>query len=249
MRRISPVSLRKYQSCHVVRSTATKRSIALPPCPTHVRPLFTSSAAWFPRGGPYGRTTSSSESAMDHEASGPGPEEDAPDVDLATVMSSPDGQDPPPAPHRSFSDLVSSLVTPAHDKSPLPKHLSSLQHHMLAAFHPASQPLLSTSSSSSQPFQSSVVEEEADLNQLESSEAEEAYRSKEQVLALVTPFEGGGHYIEDAVNRVAASIDADLLRFDLSLGLGLGNPPAPLDSTCKDSSISCDRLADPCKPP
>jgi hypothetical protein len=50
----------------------------------------------------------------------------------------------------------------------------------------------------------------------------------ESVLALVSPFEGGRHYVLDAVKQVAADIDAEVLRFDLALGIGLHGDHSPL---------------------
>ena len=44
---------------------------------------------------------------------------------------------------------------------------------------------------------------------------------KEAVIALVSPFEGGRQYTFDAVKTVSSSMDAELLRVDLALGIGL----------------------------
>jgi hypothetical protein len=54
---------------------------------------------------------------------------------------------------------------------------------------------------------------------------------REAVLALVSPFEGGGEYVLDAVKKVAEKVRAEILTFDLALGLGLSGPAAPLAST------------------
>ena len=68
------------------------------------------------------------------------------------------------------------------------------------------------------------------IGQEEAAEDEDA-RSAEAVVALVTPFEGGKHYLLDAVAKVASEIDAEVLRFDLVLGLGLDGFSAPLGAT------------------
>jgi hypothetical protein len=50
----------------------------------------------------------------------------------------------------------------------------------------------------------------------------------ESVLAVITPLEGGDAYISDAVLRIAAGMDVEVLHFDLALGLGFDGASAPL---------------------
>jgi hypothetical protein len=47
-------------------------------------------------------------------------------------------------------------------------------------------------------------------------------RDEEDILALVSPFEGGEIYIRSAVEQVACAIDADIIRIDLTLAVGFG---------------------------
>ncbi len=59
-----------------------------------------------------------------------------------------------------------------------------------------------------------------------SQDSEEEKR--ENVVALVSPFEGGEGYIIEAVSKIASRLDADIVRLDLALGVGFEGLTSPL---------------------
>jgi hypothetical protein len=67
-----------------------------------------------------------------------------------------------------------------------------------------------------------------DMDEMTPSESEDGVDVKEAVLALVSPFEGGGHYVLDAVKGVAGRIGAEVMTLDLTLALGFDGVAAPL---------------------
>jgi hypothetical protein len=69
--------------------------------------------------------------------------------------------------------------------------------------------------------------EKVTLVRASNDKAEE--QTAEPVLALTTPFEGGESHVVDAVRIVARDVGAELLRFDLAMGLGFHGSGAPLE--------------------
>jgi hypothetical protein len=59
----------------------------------------------------------------------------------------------------------------------------------------------------------------------------------EPVIGVVSPVEGGDCYNRDAVLQVAQRLDAEVLRIDLALALGLSGPSGPLGLKGKASNI------------
>jgi len=230
MRRIASNNLRCRQLHHLRLVTLSRPSSRI----TQVlRPFTTSTASLYPRSGPRGWSPSASDPPDDPASQIHEDDDDFPD-DLSEA-GLPPGADPPPLPD-SFSSVVTSIVPPTRTDSPLPDDLRPLLAHVLTTFLPANQPCTPTLVKAqtgmpgvSGPFAfhngmpATIVEEDG-------GDQEDA-RTAEAVLALVTPFEGGKHYVLDAVQRVASEVDAEVLRFDLALGLGLDGSAAPLAST------------------
>jgi len=204
-----------------------------------VRTLTTSSTAFFPRSGPRGWSPAASEPPDDPATQIQEEEDDFPN-DLSEA-GLPPGADPPPLPD-SFPSIVTSIISPKETDSPLPENLRPLLAHVLMTFLPANQPCTptpikapSSMSGVSGPFTfhngvpTQMIEEDG-------GDQEDA-RTAEAVLALVTPYEGGKHYVLDAVERVASEVNAEVLRFDLALGLGLDGSAAPLASTGESPTL------------
>ena len=132
-----------------------------------------------------------------------------------------------------FHSLVTSVHAPSSADEALPEDLKTLHHHLLVSFLPKNQPR-QPSVSLSKSVRPDVLQQGqwhsinlSDLEELD-HQSQPTQASTEAVLALVTPFEGGQHYVTDAVLRVASQMDADVLRFDLALGLGIDGPGSPL---------------------
>ena len=145
--------------------------------------------------------------------------------------------DPDPNPNASqFKDLILSIATPTGSKE-IPRHLQQLQEAILAAFLPVNQHVESPSpvtaakhgpspfpmGPGSGPFPGGMIVHPFRAHATESDTAKEA------VVALVSPFEGGRQYTFDAVKTVASSMEAEVLRFDLALGIGLNGSDFAFD--------------------
>ena len=228
MRRVTPASLRRRQ-LHLLPIVPQRPSTPL----QHARPLTQTAGLFFPRSGPRGWSSSGPEIADEPASQIQEENDDFPDNHSDAGL--PPGADPPPQPN-SFSSVVISIIPPKPIESSLPDELRPLLAHVLTTFLPANQPCAptpvkppSSMSGVSGPFTfhngmpAAVSEQEDGGDQVDG-------RASEAVLALVNPFEGGKHYVRDAVERVASEVDAEVLRFDLVLGLGLDGPAAPLAS-------------------
>lgn len=132
-----------------------------------------------------------------------------------------------------FHEMVTSVCTPRLTDETLADDLKPLHHHLLMSFLPKNQPY-TPSINPTKPLRPSVLQQgqwhSINLTDLEDMEDQSppALPHAEPVLALVSPFEGGRHYVSDAVQRVASKLDADVLKFDLALGLGIDGPASPL---------------------
>ena len=228
MRRIAPASLRRRQ-LHPFPSIPQRPSTPL----QHARPLTRTAGCLYPRSGPRGWSSSGPE--ITDELASQIQEENDDFPDNHSDVGLPPGADPPPQPN-SFPSVVTSIISPNPVDSSLPDELRPLLAHVLTTFLPANQPCAptpvkppSSMSGASGPFTFhngipvTITEQEDGGDQADG-------RASEAVLALVNPFEGGKHYVRDAVERVASEVDAEVLRFDLVLGLGLDGPAAPLAS-------------------
>lgn len=230
MRRIAPASLRRRQLHRLLFPARTQLGEETLP---HRRPLSTTTTTLFPRSGPRGWTPTPSEPPEDPASQIHEEEDDFPN-DLSEA-GLPPGADPPPLPD-SFASVVTSIKSPSRSEGQLPDDLRPLLAHVLTTFLPANQPC--TPSPVKSPSNISGVNGPftfhngitATISEEDGGDQEDV-RTAEAVLGLVTPFEGGKHYVLDAVERVASEVDAEVLRFDLALGLGLDGPAAPLAST------------------
>ena len=233
MRQLTPCAIRRRQFCRIPSLSRFRPTTWVLP---RSRSLSTSTRILYPRSGPRGWNPAPSQPQDDaasqlHEDG----DDDFPD-DLVEA-GSPSEPNPPPVPD-SFASAVTSVLSPSRTDSSLPDDYRPLLAHVLTTFLPANQPCkpLTLKTPANIPgvsgpftFQNGMTVQSTE----EDGGDEEEARTAEAVLALVTPFEGGKHYVYDAVQRVAAEVDADLLRFDLSLGLALDGPAAPLASTGK----------------
>ena len=216
MRRVNPVTLCRARSRSSDLSIA-RRSVI----PT--RPLSASTTRHFPRSGPFCARHQSSDAAAAAPAK-PDTESSTPDVEEHFVDDAGEGSS-----NDSFASHVTSLTTPVPNDQPLPEELKTLYHHLLVSFLPHNQPHQAASASSSKlarpPPDGKWTTLHLDGLEEPSSPAPVV---PESVIALVNPFEGGRWYTEEAVTRVASQLDADVLKFDLALGLGIHGPASPL---------------------
>jgi hypothetical protein len=132
-----------------------------------------------------------------------------------------------------FHERVTSISPPSSTDEPLPDDLQPLHNHLLMSFLPKNQPHLPLASPT-KPLGPNVLQQ-GQWHSINLTDLEELDDRKpalqppsELVLALVCPFEGGNCYVSDAVQKVASKLDADLVRFDLALGLGIDGPASPL---------------------
>ncbi|ORY25234.1 hypothetical protein BCR39DRAFT_544529 [Naematelia encephala] len=231
MRRVAPASLRR----QICPSAARAR----PPSSTFT-PLkqFTSSPLhYYPRSKPRAarNLANDDDDSPNGFPSSPGDEpEDHVDPSSDGSTWSPGGQ-PPSSP--SFASIVTSIIPPAPSDTPLPDELRPVLAHVLATFLPANQnidvrmdkrPRKSTPSAGGA-FMPNI--HGMNIMQMQNEGSEEQDEASESVLALVSPFEGGGHYNLQAVQRIAAEIDAEVQRVELVMGVGLDGPSSPLGST------------------
>ena len=226
MRRVNPVTLCRARA----RSTLSipRRSVVCP------RSLSTSTTRHYPRSGPFCARHQSSDAAA---AATPATDAESTSADVEEHFIDDAGDGPS---NDSFASHVTSLTTPVPSDQPLPDELKPLYHHLLVSFLPHNQPHQTASASSSKlprPIQGGKWT----TLQLDGGDESSAPAPvmPESVIALVNPFEGGRWYTEEAVTRVAAELDADVLKFDLALGLGVNGPASPL-GRAGGSSEACD---------
>lgn len=185
---------------------------------TASRPLATSAQRSLPRSPRHASTSTATPSIparpTDPSASPFPPSSSSPFADAPSDPSLPEA---PPAPP-SFPAVVTSLTEPAPPTTPLSPDLDVLFHNLATSFVPGNQP-------SQHHIASHLVIPDG-------ARAPTPPRGPDDpVIALVTPFEGGDAYITRAVNEVAAHLGADVMRLDLTLGVGFDGPQAPLAET------------------
>lgn len=223
MRRISPSTLRRVRSQSIELPARLVLSRSIIPG----RTLASTSALSLPRSGPFSTRHHSSSAKPEEDPS----EENPVEEDFEEYAPSPEGGSGGDSlPNRPFEQLVVSVNPPEHTADPLPQELGTLYNHVLTSFLSANQPVMAASSSSSSknlrphvilPGNWRSVDTEDDI-------IEEPPSPSESVLAVVSPFEGGRHYNYDAVRRIASEMDAEVLRLDLALGIGIHGPASPL---------------------
>lgn len=101
-----------------------------------------------------------------------------------------------------------------------------LFNHLATSFVPSNQPCVSPPNSSSD--RRVVIPDGISLPKSKRDSADTGPVVEEPAIALVCPFEGGDAYVAKAVNEVAAHLSADVVRLDLSLGVGFDGHLAPL---------------------
>jgi hypothetical protein len=112
----------------------------------------------------------------------------------------------------------------------LPNTLEFLRTQVHTTFLPGNQPLPASGRLLLQGNKNLDVLHKGDkVTLIRSSNDQSEEQSGEPVLALTTPFEGGENYVLDAVRIVARDVGAELLRFDLAMGLGFHGSGAPLE--------------------
>lgn len=210
MRRISPARLLRSRVVTGAFIQRAPRSLA------H-RSLSTTSINAFPRSG---RPISK------HNHEEEEPKDDVEDAEaenifeeLSDASASSSAESPQP-----FARSIVSLVKPQTHSTPLPASLQTLHHQILTSFLPANQ-YARTESSFQAPrtlFPPGITLPGEDF------EDDRKPPATEDVVTVISPFEGGLHYVQEAVYRVASEVDAEVLRFDLALGLGLSDKASPL---------------------
>lgn len=199
MRRVHPTTLTRVRH----------RYALLTPRPTTLRPISSTLPARLPRSNPlYNRNRSTTPTSPEDDESHHIVEEE--------IMEDPeDSDDVDPTLER----FVTQLISPLDTAEPLADDLIPLRDHLLTSLLSANQSLqLSPPTPNKPPVQGLPFQLLPTREPI----------SPEPALAVVSPFEGGRHYVLDAITRVASDIDAEILRFDLALGLGLHGPASPL---------------------
>ncbi|WWC68925.1 uncharacterized protein I206_102861 [Kwoniella pini CBS 10737] len=222
MRRISPSTLRQR-----VLPPISRRVLNV--TPTTTRSLKTSASLQLPR-------STSSRRTFIASSANHAPEEPS-TVTLADQSS--EGPDAPveePSIPSCDGDIVysstTSLILPSRPSSPLPTELQPVLTHLSTSFLNGNQHL-SEELTSSSPFTHVVTfPDSSGRPRTSQSEPPEDLGSSEPeaVVALASPFEGGEAYVTDAVKRLANEMNADVVRLDLMLGLGIDGPSSPLAS-------------------
>ncbi|ODO04846.1 hypothetical protein I350_05456 [Cryptococcus amylolentus CBS 6273] len=139
---------------------------------------------------------------------------------------------PPPQPSRpDLHSHATSLSPPAPNTSPLPDTLQPVYTHLATTFLPRNQPLSPDPSSS--PFTHVISFPQGSQGRPHTDPADEredqpGAQSPETVMALASPFEGGEFYVQDAVQKMANELDADVVNLDLVLGVALDGAASPL---------------------
>ena len=149
------------------------------------------------------------------------------DADNVPEELEPDhGETSPPSGPGAFQDRILSLTPPEGPAEGL-VFLQPLQDALLSAFLPINQHVGSLSNASSSktspPTPFGVPHGTFQILQggpaVQSESPSESAR--EAVIAVTSPFEGGRCYSIDAVKLIASTLDAEVLRLDLALGIGL----------------------------
>ncbi|WWC87565.1 uncharacterized protein L201_002455 [Kwoniella dendrophila CBS 6074] len=227
MRRISPSTLRS----RILPPTSRR---ILNVSPTTTRTLQTSSSPQLPRSTSSRRTFIASSTNSAYE------EPHYPSSFSQFVEKSPEDPEEPVEEPRippsndvdTLYDYTTSVITPSKPSSALPTELGPALTHLSTSFLNGNQHLAEDRIPSS-PY-THVVTFPDGTGRPRTDPAEPVEESgssaQEAVLALASPFEGGETYVKDAVQRLAHELDADIVRLDLAMGLGLDGASSPLAS-------------------
>jgi hypothetical protein len=194
------------------------RLLILAPSPT-LRLLRTSSPAALPRSAK--PPSSAAKSDPPHRLTF----ESSPSSPGATQELAPPSPPSPP----TFSSAALSFEPVDSPLRKLPKTLEFLRTQVHTTFLPGNQHLPAPVRLLLQGNKNLDVLHKGDkVTLVRSSNEQSEEQSGEPVLALTTPFEGGENYVVHAVRKVARDVGAELLRFDLAMGLGFHGLGAPL---------------------
>ncbi|KAK8861292.1 hypothetical protein IAR55_002111 [Kwoniella newhampshirensis] len=220
MRRLTPTILRQKVLPPVSRSL-----LSIPSGST--RTLQTSSVASLPRSTSSRRTFIAPSTPVEPEPPAPTPPENP---DEAVDSFPPEERLSSSIGEKDLGSLTTAVTHPTSPSSPLPAEIRPILTHLSTSFLPRNQHLADDSILRS-PF-THVITFADGRPQTGPAANEEipADQDPEAVMALVSPFEGGEVYVGEAVSKLANELEADVVRLDLVLGVGLDGVSSPLGS-------------------
>ncbi|WRT65401.1 uncharacterized protein IL334_002344 [Kwoniella shivajii] len=225
MRRLSPSTLRQRVLPPVARRVLGVSS-------SSTRTLQTSSSLQLPRSTyPRRSFVASSTNAAPEE---PEPSSSPESVEAENGESSKSSNEAatPPDAGQDLYQYTTSVIPASKAISTIPAELGPALTHLSTSFLPGNQHLAEELIPSS-PFTKVISFPDGSgrprTDPIEPP-AESNLSAPEAVLALASPFEGGESYVTDAVKRLANELNADIVKLDLLMALGLDGPASPLGS-------------------
>ncbi|WWD16805.1 hypothetical protein CI109_101237 [Kwoniella shandongensis] len=223
MRRLTPSTLRRRVLPPI------SRNVLNVPSTRSSRTLQTSSIALLPRSVSSRRTfiAPSTPGAAPPEATSP-PEEPIEEADQFEEERIPSSSSS--IGEKNLASLTTAVTHPTSPTSPLSDELQPVLTHLSTSFLPRNQHLAEEPLGRT-PF-THVITFADGRPQTEPATNEEAVSDQdpEAVMALVSPFEGGEVYVGEAVRKLANELEADVVRIDLVMGVGLDGLSSPLGS-------------------